>query len=65
MCEANAYIIKQDKEQLIMESVELVEPDGEDSWRIVDLFGDQKVVKGRIRKMNLVDHKILFEAQDD
>ena len=65
MCEQNAYIIKQDKEQLIMESVELVEPEGADSWRIVDLFGDQKVLKGRLRKMNLVEHKILFEALDD
>ena len=65
MCEQNAYIIKQDKEQLIMESVELVEPEGVDSWRIVDLFGDQKVLKGRLRKMNLVEHKILFEALVD
>jgi predicted RNA-binding protein len=62
MCEANAYLVKENEETLIMESVDLVEPEGEDSWRLVGIFGDQKIVKGRIRGMNLVDHKILFEA---
>jgi predicted RNA-binding protein len=62
MCEANAYLVKENEETLIMESVDLVEPEGKDSWRLVGIFGDQKIVKGRIRGMNLVDHKILFEA---
>jgi predicted RNA-binding protein len=62
MCEANAYLIKENEETLIMESVDLVEPEGENSWRLVGIFGDQKIVQGRIRGMNLVDHKILFEA---
>ncbi|AOY57122.1 CooT family nickel-binding protein [Desulfococcus multivorans] len=61
MCEANAYMVKNDAETLIMESVDLVEPEGEGAWRLVGIFGDQKIVKGRIRGMNLVDHKILFE----
>lgn len=61
MCEANAYLIKDGGEELIMESVDLVEPDGENAWLLVGIFGDQKVVKGRIKGMNLVDHKILFE----
>ena len=64
MCEANAYFDKGDEEFLIMESVDLVESDGDDSWRLVDLFGDQKTVKGRIKGMNLVNHKIIFDAQD-
>ncbi len=61
MCEANAYFVKDGQEQLIMESVDIIEPDGEDSYRLVGIFGDQKQVKGRIKLMNLVDHKILFE----
>ena len=62
MCEANAYLKTGDEEVLLMEAVDIVEPDGEDSWRLVGIFGDQKTVSGRIRSMNLVDHKILFEA---
>jgi len=65
MCEANAYWVKEGEEELIMESVDLIEPEGDDAWRLVGIFGDRKTVKGRIRGMNLVDHKILFEAQDD
>jgi len=65
MCEANAYIIQGDKEELVMESVDIVEPQGEDSWRLVGIFGDQKIIKGRIKMMNLVDHKIFFEPKAD
>jgi len=62
MCEANAYLDNGDEELLIMESVDMVEPDGNDSWRLVGLFGDQKTVKGRLKRMNLVNHRIIFEA---
>lgn len=65
MCEANAYLIKEGNEKLIMESVDIVEPEGSDTWRIVDIFGGQKYVKGRIKGMNLVDHKIIFEVLPD
>ena len=61
MCEANAYLIKKDEEQLIMESVDIMDSDGENIWRLVDIFGDQKTVKGRIKALNLVNHKIMFE----
>ncbi len=61
MCEANAYLIQGDREELVMESVDRVEPEGENGWLLVGIFGDQKIVKGRIAGMNLVDHKILFE----
>ena len=63
MCEANAYLIKDGQEQLLMESVDIIEPESENAWRLVGIFGDQKIVKGRIKAMNLVNHKILFETQ--
>ena len=62
MCEANAYFDKAGEEVLIMESVDMVEPDGDNTWRLVGLFGDQKTVKGRLKRMNLVNHRIIFEA---
>ena len=61
MCEANAYWVKDGKEELILKSVDIVEPMDEQTWRLVDIFGEQKIVKGRIRSMSLVNHKILFE----
>ena len=63
MCEANAYYKNGDEEVLLMEAVDTIELDGEDTWQLVGIFGDQKTVSGRIRSLDLVkEHKILFEA---
>lgn len=61
MCEANAYLVKDGKEELLMQAVDLVEPEEDGVFRLVGIFGDQKIVRGRIKRMNLVNHKILFE----
>jgi len=61
MCEANVYFRDEGEEELIMNSVQLMEPYGEGVWRLTDLFGDQKIVKGHIKEMNLVNHRIFFE----
>lgn len=65
MCEANAYLIEDGEQKLIMESVDTVDPEAENVWRLVGIFGDQTVVNGRIKAMRLVDHTILFEKIDD
>lgn len=62
MCEANAYLIVNGEEHLIMESVDLVEPEGDDRWTLVSMFGERKTVAGRIKAMQLVDHRVVFEA---
>ena len=62
MCEANVFLIEDGEEKLIMEAVDTIDPEGTDSWRLVGIFGNQTIVKGRIRRMSLVDHTILFEA---
>lgn len=61
MCEASAYMVTKDQDELLMEAVDIVAPEGEDAWRLVDIFGNQKTVKGRIKGLELVDHRILFE----
>jgi predicted RNA-binding protein len=61
MCEANAYISRDNSEELILESVDLVTPQDNGEFLLVDIFGSQKIVKGKLKQMNLVDHKIVFE----
>ncbi len=62
MCEANAYFLREGKEELILESVDVLEnQNGE--VRIANIFGEQKIVKGRIHSMSLVEHRILIEEQ--
>ena len=59
MCEANAYLVEGEMEQLIMESVDKVEPE-DNGLRLVNIFGEQKYVQARIEALSLVDHKILL-----
>ena len=62
MCEANAYIEKDGREELVLESVDLVEPQVDGGFLLVDIFGQQKTVKGRLKSMNLVNHRIVFDS---
>ena len=61
MCEANAYFRDEGEEVLIMDAVDIMEPEGDGVWRLTDLFGDQKTVEGHVTEMNLVNHRIFFE----
>jgi len=63
MCEANAYLLKEGIEQLVMEAVDTIEPEETDQYRLVSIFGEQKTIRGQIKSLNLVDHKILFEER--
>ena len=60
MCEANAYLIKGDEKELIMEAVDTVEPQ-DDGLRLISIFGDQKFIKARIHSLALVDHHIFLK----
>jgi predicted RNA-binding protein len=59
MCEATAYLLKDGREELVMKDVDVVEPEG-DSLRIVNIFGEQKVLKAEIHSLNLIDHKVML-----
>ena len=61
MCESSAYIIKDGKEELILESVDVLENE-ENAINLVNIFGEQKRVKARIKSLSLVDHKIILES---
>jgi len=63
MCEATAYILKDGREELILQDVDLIEPEG-DNLRLVNIFGEQKVLKAKILSLNLVNHKVLLVEQD-
>jgi predicted RNA-binding protein len=62
MCEANAYLYKDGKEDLILESVDLIEPQDEGRFFLKSIFGEQQIIQGKIKSMNLVHHKIIFES---
>ncbi|MBW1713768.1 MAG: CooT family nickel-binding protein [Deltaproteobacteria bacterium] len=63
MCEANVYLTNDNdsREELLLEAVDLVEPLEADQWRLVSIFGEQKVVRAKIKRMVLAEHKIFLE----
>jgi predicted RNA-binding protein len=64
MCEANVYITKNgstEEPELFLSAVDKVIPEENDVWRLTSIFGEQKILNGRIKCMNLVDHRIIFE----
>jgi predicted RNA-binding protein len=61
MCESNAYLIKDGDEELLMESVSLVKPQG-DSVLLRSLFGEEATIKAKLREMDLTGHRIVLEA---
>ncbi|MFO7748921.1 MAG: CooT family nickel-binding protein [Desulfobacteraceae bacterium] len=62
MCEANVYLLTDNEPELLMEAVDLVEPE-EGGIRLISIFGDQKFIKGHIHSLSLVDHKVFIKTR--
>lgn len=62
MCEATAYILKNGQEEILLEAVDIIEPEG-DGLRLVSIFGEQKVVKAGFFRLNLVNHKVVLKER--
>ncbi len=62
MCEANAYIVENGKEKLLMETVDKLVPDG-DVLMLENVFGERTFIKARIKELALVEHKIILEER--
>lgn len=60
MCESNAFLVRGDREETLLEEVTHMEP-VEGGYRLRNLFGEETVVRGRLREVNLLKHRIVFE----
>ena len=60
MCEAHAFIIKNGEEEKLLENVDQVDVEGNEI-RMVNIFGEQRIIKGRIKSYNASSSKILLE----
>ena len=63
MCEASVFCVKDEKQELVLADVEVLRPEGEFIF-LRNIFGEQKRIKGKIREMNLVEHRILLDVED-
>jgi predicted RNA-binding protein len=61
MCQTTAYLLENGQEKLLMNDVISLIPE-EGLVRLVNLFGEELTVAGRIRQMDLLSHKIFITA---
>jgi len=61
MCEANAYILKNNNEEILLESVDIIQPLENNQWFIKNIFGEQMKITAKIKYISLINHKIVFE----
>lgn len=66
MCESKVYLATAKGEELILEDVTSIKPEG-DGYRLVTLFGEQTHVRGRLREIDLLKHRVVVvePAPDD
>jgi predicted RNA-binding protein len=58
VCDLKAYVIKNNREELLLESVNQVRVDhGEVTLR--NLFGEERKVQGEVREVSLVKNRIV------
>ena len=63
MCEVNTYLIKNDKETLIMERVYKLDFQ-ENQVHIENLFGEQKFLSASLKEINFEKNRMILEKID-
>ncbi len=63
MCQTGVYLVHEGKEELVLQDVVSIIPEGS-SLKLVNLFGEEKVVEGRIRQIDLLTHRIMVHAPE-
>ncbi|HXY55831.1 MAG TPA: CooT family nickel-binding protein [Nitrospirota bacterium] len=60
MCDLKAFVKKNGKEELLLDSVNLVRAEGEEVI-LRNLFGEEKRVHGVLREVSLVKNRLTVE----
>jgi len=61
MCQTAAYIVRDGEEELVLQDVISVVP-SEGGVRLVNLFGEEKTVPGRISQIDLLAHRVIIQS---
>ena len=60
MCDMTAFIVRDGTEEKVLESVDLVEADG-DEFELTNIFGDRRTLRARLKCLDNSEGKLLFE----
>jgi len=64
MCEATVYLTSDGQEKKIMQDVVLVQPEG-DAYLLANLLGEQKLVRGRIKRIDFLKHTVHLSQPEE
>ena len=59
MCQSNAYLESDGAEELILEDVGLIKPEG-NKVLLISIFGEEELVDAEIKLIDLLHHKIIL-----
>jgi len=62
MCESHAYILRDDREELVMEDVVKVAEEG-GKIRLSNIIGEESVLEAEIASITFLDHKIILRPR--
>jgi predicted RNA-binding protein len=60
MCQTTAYVEEEGKEIPVLQDVVSVLP-GHGTIRMINLFGEEKVISGRIKRIDLLAHRVIIQ----
>lgn len=62
MCDLKAYVRNKDREELILESVNLIRSEGGEVV-LRNLFGEERRVSGEVREVSLTKNRVVVESR--
>ena len=62
MCDLKAYVRNNDREELVLESVNLIRSEGGEVI-LRNLFGEEKRVRGEVREVSLARNRVVLEPR--
>jgi predicted RNA-binding protein len=62
MCDLKAYVRNNDREELVLESVNLIRSEGGEVV-LRNLFGEEKRVRGEVREVSLAKNRVILEPR--
>ena len=60
VCESKVFLATPGGDKLVLEDVTWIRPE-KDGYELVNLFGEQAHVRGRIREIDLLKHRVVLE----
>jgi predicted RNA-binding protein len=62
VCDLKAYVRNNDREELVLESVNLIRSEGGEVV-LRNLFGEEKRVQGEVREVSLTKNRVILERR--